>query len=47
MELELVHEYADTELTLEKLVENGLKGNIQGPRRVDSSIQKLILEVEE
>ena len=37
MELELVHEYADTELTLEKLVENGLKGNIQGPRRVDSS----------
>lgn len=47
MELELVHEYADTELTLGKLVENGLKGNIQGPRRVDSSIQKLILEFEE
>lgn len=46
MELELVREYADTELTLEKLVENGLKGNIQGPRRVNSPIQKLIMEVE-
>lgn len=46
MELELVHEYADTELTLEKLVENGLKGNIQGPRRVDSLLHELIMEVE-
>ena len=42
MELELIREYADTELTRDMLVENGLKGNIQGPRKVDVMIQKII-----
>lgn len=45
MELELIREYADTELTLDMLVENGLKGNIQGPRRVDVLIQESINKV--
>ena len=42
MELELIREYADTELTRDMLVENGLKGNIQSPRKVDVMIQKII-----
>lgn len=45
MELELIREYADTELTLDMLVENGLKGNIQGPRRVDVLIRESINKV--
>lgn len=45
MELELIREYADTELTRDMLVENGLKGNIQGPRRVDVLIQESINKV--
>ena len=45
MELELIREYAGTELTREMLVENGLKGNIQGPRRVDVLIQESINKV--
>lgn len=42
MELELIREYADMELTRDMLVENGLKGNIQGPRKVDVMIRKII-----
>lgn len=45
MELELIREYADTELTRDMLVENGLKGNIQGPRRVDVLIRESINKV--
>ncbi len=45
MELELIREYAGTELTRDMLVENGLKGNIQGPRRVDVLIQESINKV--
>ena len=45
MELELIREYADTELTRDMLVENGLKGNIQDPRRVDVLIQESINKV--
>ena len=45
MELELIREYAGTELTRDMLVENGLKGTIQGPRRVDVLIQESINKV--
>ena len=45
MERELIREYADTELTRDMLVENGLKGNIQGPRRVDVLIRESINKV--
>ncbi len=45
MELELIREYADTELTRDMLVENGLKSNIQGPRRVDVLIRESINKV--
>ena len=45
MELELIREYAGTELTRDMLVENGLKGNILGPRRVDVLIQESINKV--
>lgn len=45
MELELIREYAGTELTRDMLVENGLKGNIQGPRRVDVLIRESINKV--
>lgn len=45
MELELIREYADTELTRDMLVENGLKGNIQGPRRVDVLIRESINKI--
>lgn len=45
MELELIREYAGTELTRDMLVENWLKGNIQGPRRVDVLIQESINKV--
>lgn len=45
MELELIREYADTELTRDMLVENGLKGNIQGPIRVDVLIRESINKV--
>lgn len=45
MELELIREYAYTELTRDMLVENGLKGNIQGPRRVDVLIRESINKV--
>ena len=38
MELELIEEFNDVRYSLEKLRENGLKGNIQGPRRVKGLI---------
>ena len=34
MELQLIEEYDDYQYSLSKLRANGLKGNIQGPRRV-------------
>lgn len=41
MELELITSY-DNELTLDKLVVHGLRGNIQGPRRVVEELQEFI-----
>ncbi len=42
MRLELVKTYAPQDLALKKLVAHGLRGNIQGPRRVDRGIRALI-----
>lgn len=41
MELELLHTYSD-ELTIKIMRENGIKGNIQGIRKVCPELQKYI-----
>lgn len=43
MELKLLKKYSDDHFTLELLKAHGLKGNIQGPRRMIDSIQKLFV----
>lgn len=45
MELEFIKEYRDSDLTISLLAENGLKGQVQGPRRIDSTISKLISQI--
>ena len=42
MELEFIKEYRDNVLPLSILTEHGMKGRIQGPRRADSEISRLI-----
>lgn len=42
MELEFIKEYRDNVLSLSILTEHGMKGRIQGPRRADSEISRLI-----
>lgn len=42
MRLELIKCYSNRDLSFNKLVQYGLKGNIQGPRRTDEGIQELI-----
>ena len=42
MRLELIKSYSNRDLSFNKLVQYGLKGNIQGPRRTDEDIQGLI-----
>ena len=46
MKLELLETYGE-ELTLDKLREQGLKGNIQGPQRVNEMLLKYMLILEE
>lgn len=47
MELKLLKVISSTNLSLEKLKENGLKGNIQGPRRLNEFLLEYVLfEVE-
>ena len=46
MRLVLERKYTRDDLSFDKLVKCGLKGNIQGPRRVNASIQELIDAVE-
>ena len=46
MELECIREYKKFQLGLDLLKENGLNGNIQGPRRVDPIILALIDRIE-
>ena len=41
MELELIQKFKEGQLKLEKLVENGLQGSVQGPRRADESLLRL------
>ena len=46
MKLELLETYGE-ELTLDKLREKGLKGNIQGPQRVNELLLKYMMTLEE
>ena len=46
MKLELLETYGE-ELTLDKLREQGIKGNIQGPQRVNELLLKYMLTLEE
>lgn len=46
MELEVIREFKRYQIGLDILKENGLKGNIQGPRRVDPIIQVFIDRIE-
>lgn len=45
MELEFIREYDDNVLSLSVLAEHGMKGRIQGPRRADPEISKLIFSI--
>lgn len=45
MELEFIREYDDNVLSLSVLSEHGMKGRIQGPRRADPEISKLISSI--
>ena len=45
MELKLLHIYSD-ELTIDKMKENGVKGNIQGARKVYPELQKYIHQLQ-
>ena len=46
MRLELIREFPPEALTLRKLVEHGLRGNVQGQRHTTESIQRLIDSVD-
>ena len=46
MELELLGKFNQSELSLERLSEHGLQGNVQGPRRMNDDLMKLFSEVE-
>lgn len=42
MELELIEKYADNQITMNDLIECGMKGRVQSPRRTDDTIQEYI-----
>lgn len=46
MRLQIIKQYSPEDMTLEKMAQHGMKGNVMGPRRVDSGIQALIDTVE-
>jgi 5-methylcytosine-specific restriction protein A len=42
MELELEKKFEENQLSLDVLIQNGLQGNVQGPRRPNESLQRLL-----
>ena len=42
MELELIAKYSEGQLGLDRLNKNGLQGSIQGPRRADGALLRLL-----
>ncbi|MDY4433669.1 MAG: hypothetical protein SPF08_00735 [Candidatus Flemingibacterium sp.] len=46
MELELIEKYADNQITMNDLIECGMKGRVQSPRRTNHAIQECIDKVD-
>ena len=42
MELKWIEKYPEDKFTLDKLIAEGLRGNIQGPRRIDGRLLMLL-----
>ena len=45
MELELIEKYDENQITINDLIECGMKGRVQSPRRTDDAIQEYIDKV--